>query len=52
MSNYKIIIEVWHYHGIPKADIWPHIREFIVNADTFDDARKIADRMVEAKRRS
>ncbi len=48
MSDYKIIIEVWPYHGIPKADVWPRIREFIVDADTFHDARKIADRMVEA----
>lgn len=48
MSDYKIIIEVWPYNGISKDDVWPRIREFIIDADTFEEARKIADRMVEA----
>lgn len=48
MTEYKIIIEVWPYHGIPKGDVWPRIRDFLVEAGDFDEAVRFARVMQQA----
>lgn len=43
MQDWKITIEAWPYFGTPQSEVAPRVREYIVRANDFDDARKIAD---------
>ena len=43
MHDWKITIEAWSYFGTPQSEVAPRVREYIVRANDFEDARKIAD---------